>query len=66
MILDALETVCESDRVSTEVSAEAQVLLGKVSKPEFALIAAVAVKILTLLSPANAMMQGKSCNVARG
>ena len=40
-----------------------QRLLAKVSKPEFALLAAVAVKVLSLLTPANSMMQGKSCSI---
>ena len=39
-------------------------LLSKVPTPKFAFKAAVAVKILTLLSPVNAMMQEKSWNVA--
>jgi len=62
-IVDALEIVSESDAVSTQVSVEAQGLLAKVSKPEFAFQAAVAVKVLSLLVPANSMMQGKSCNI---
>ena len=62
-IVDALEIVSESDAVSTRVSVEAQGLLAKVSKPEFAFQAAVAVKVLSLLEPANSMMQGKSCNI---
>jgi len=33
------------------------------SKPEFTLMATVAVKVLSLLTPANSMMQGKSCNI---
>ena len=61
-LLDSLEVVSESDRVSSDVSVEALGLLGKVSKPQFALMAAVTVQILSLLTPANRMMQGKSCN----
>jgi len=62
-ILDALEIVSESDTVTTEVSVEVQGLLAEVSKPEFTLMATVAVKVLSLLSPANRMMQAKSCNI---
>jgi hypothetical protein len=63
-LLEALETVSESDRVSTDVSVEAQGLISKLSKPQFALMAAVTVKVLYLLAPENTMMQGKSCNMA--
>ena len=63
-ILVALEIVSESDTVTTEVSVEAQGLLTKVSKPDSLLwLHAVAVKVLSLLSLANCMMQAKSCNV---
>ena len=62
-ILDALEVASESDTVGADVSVEAGGLLAKVSQPEFAFMAAVAVKVLSLLTPANSMMQAKSCNM---
>ena len=63
-LLEALETVSESNRVRTEVAIETQSLLNKVSKPQFSFMAAASIKIFSLLTSANSMMQGKSCNVS--
>jgi len=60
-LVDALEIVAESHGVPTAVAVEAQGLLIKVSKPEFVFMADVTVAVLSLLSPANAMLQGKRC-----
>jgi len=37
--------------------------LGKVKKPQFALMAEIVVKLLTVMKPANAMLQSKTCNM---
>jgi len=46
-----------------DMSVEAGGLLAKVSQLEFAFMAAVAVTVLSLLTPANNTMQAKSCNM---
>lgn len=48
----------------SDVSVEAAGLLSKVSKPEFNFFANATVTILALLSPANSLLQGHSCNAS--
>jgi len=62
-IIETLEVLAESEKVPSDVNVEAQGLLGKVSKPEFALMAAIVVKLLSIMKPANAMLQSKTCNM---
>jgi hypothetical protein len=63
-ILDTLLAASESDEVSRDLSVEAAGLHVNVIKPEFACIAAMVLKTLLILQPANAVLQGKSCNMA--
>ena len=57
-----LEILAESGEVPADVSIEALGLLGKVNKPEFALMTEIIVRLLTIMKPANAMLQSKTCN----
>lgn len=63
-ILRTLEILANNENSPSDISVEAAGLLTKVSKPEFQFLAVAAVKILALLSPANSMLQGRSCNVS--
>lgn len=63
-ILATLEAASESDEVNADMNVEAAGLHAYVSKAEFACVAAIVVRILSILQPANAMMQGKSCNMS--
>jgi uncharacterized membrane protein len=47
-----------------ELSVDAAGLRAHVLKPQFAFIATIVVKILTVLQPANAMLQSKTVNVS--
>ena len=58
-----LEILAESGEVPADVSIEALGLLGKVNKPEFALMTEIIVRLLTIMKPANAMLQSKTCNM---
>jgi len=60
-ILTALE---EASDARLDFSVEAAGLRVHVAKPEFAFIAAVVVKVLTILQPANAILQSKTVNMA--
>jgi hypothetical protein len=63
-ILRTLEILANNENSPSDISVEAAGLLTKVSKPEFQFLAVAAVKILALLSPANSMLQSRSCNVS--
>ena len=62
-IIETLEILAESRKVPADVNVEAQGLFGKVKKPQFALMAEIVVKLLTVMKPANAMLQSKTCNM---
>ena len=53
-----------SERAPSDVSVEVAGLLSKVSKPEFNFFANATVETLALLSPANSLLQGRSCNAS--
>ena len=55
--IETLEILAESGKVPADVNVEAQGLLSKVKKPQFALMAEIVVKLLTVMKPANAMLQ---------
>lgn len=63
-ILATLEAVSESDAVNADMNVEAAGLHAYISKAEFACVATMVVRILSILQPANAMMQGKACNMS--
>lgn len=60
-ILAALDDASDA---CIELSVEAAGLRVHVLKPQFAFIATIVVKILTVLQPANAMLQSKTVNVS--
>ena len=62
-IIETLEILAESGEVPADVSIEALGILGKVNKPEFALMTEIIVRLLTIMKPANAMLQSKTCNM---
>jgi len=62
-IIETLEILAESWKVPADVNVEAQGLLGKVKKPQFALMTDIVVKLLTVMKPVNAMLQSKTCNI---
>jgi len=62
-LIDALEIVAESHRVTTEVAVEAQGLLAKVLQPQFVFMADVAVTAITSqCHAARQKMQLVHCN----
>jgi len=62
-IIEALTLITESPKASAEMSVEAAGLKAKVSQPHFAAVGEIAVQILSILKPANIMLQGKSCTM---
>ena len=62
--VQTLEIVANSEKAPSDVSVEAAGLLFKVSKPEFNFFANATVRILALLSPANSLLQGRSCSAS--
>ena len=59
-IIEALE---EASNACLDFSVAAAGLKAHVSKPDFSFIAAVVVKVLTVLQPPNAMLQAKTVNM---
>jgi hypothetical protein len=56
--------VVNAKKAPSDVSVEAAGLQSEVSKPEFNCFANATVKILSLLLPANSLLQGRSCNAS--
>jgi len=63
-ILATLEAASNSNEVNGDLAVEAAGLHVNVLKPEFACMSVIVVKVLSLLQPANAMLQGKACNMS--
>lgn len=63
-ILEALLVAADSNSVEQSLSTEAAGLHTHVAKAEFVFMAAVVVKVLSILQPSNAQLQGKSCNMS--
>ena len=59
-----IEIVANSEKAPFDASVEVAGLLSKVPKPEFNFFANATVEILALLSPANSLLQGRSCTAS--